>query len=107
MSGDLREQFAEMLQQEHRRLDSRSLNAVYRFAHGLLPVVTAHAERQADTVRAAVLALADKWEVDAGRADDAEPVNPDGLTRMIVAARYLRMNAADLRAVLTVGRGQC
>jgi hypothetical protein len=57
-----------------------------------------------------VEALADKWDADAKRNDDAEPVSSDGLTRMILAARYLRMNAADLRAALATpqtGGGQC
>lgn len=55
---------------------------------------------QLDGVRERVRALAEKWESQAQRYDDAEPVSTDGLSRMILAARLLREHAADLRAAL-------
>jgi hypothetical protein len=48
----------------------------------------------------AVLDLADQWEAEAKRHDDAEPINTDGLMRMILAARSCRTHARDLRAAV-------
>lgn len=52
------------------------------------------------TALARVEALADQWESDAARADAAEPLNTDGLIRMILAAKHCREHARELRAAL-------
>jgi hypothetical protein len=56
--------------------------------------------RRYRALRDAVEGLAERWEADADRHDDALPVSGDGLIRMILAARFARMNASDLRATL-------
>ncbi len=48
----------------------------------------------------AVADLADQWEAEAKRHDDAEPVTTQDLTRTILAAKHCRAHARDLRAAL-------
>ena len=48
----------------------------------------------------AVADLADEWEAEARRHDDAEPVTTEDLHRMILAAKHCRAHARDLRAAL-------
>lgn len=57
-----------------------------------LPVLTSALRAVAD--------LADELDEAAKRADDAEPVTSDDLTRMILGARFSRDHAARIRAVL-------